>query len=190
MCERITFPVKVCESCVIQRVMNGAYDRQLFLQPQRQTKTSLMKHNLLLWQTPLLPNCFCSCGSNVSCNHLGMRVYLMVAWSCVFRPTTEEVCAGFCHFQPPVVEIIERTNVICLRVGSSCCFMNLVWLRGTFRVAPWSVETQSVSSCWISAHLVLWDPWNIKKAVCDLTIEPGQTFTRNQEKSRSGPPWL
>lgn len=185
MCERMTFPVKVCESRVIHRVTNGHF----FSQPQRQTKTSLMKHNLLLWETPPLSNCFCSCGSNVSCHRLGMRVYLMVAWGPRPSSHNRSLCL-FCRFQPPVVKIIERTNVIYLRVKSSRCFMNLVWLCGTFRVALWSVETQSVSSCWISAHLVLWDPWNIKKAVCDLTIEPGQTFTRNQEKSRSGPPWL
>lgn len=46
-----------------------------------------------------------------------------------------------------------------------------MWLAGLLKL-------KSVSSCWISADLVLWDPWNIKKAVCDLTIEPGQTFTR------------
>lgn len=140
MCEHITFPVKVCESCVIHRVMNGAYDSQLFLQPQRQTKTSLMKHNLLLWQTPLLPNCFCSCGSNVSCNHLGMRVYLMVAWSCLFRPTTEEVCASFAIFSLLFKSLKGQMLFVCLWGAvvvswTWCDFAGpFVWLPGPSRL--------------------------------------------------------
>lgn len=48
-----------------------------------------------------------------------------------------------------------------------CDFLGpFVWLSGLLGL-------KTVSSCWISADLVLWDPWNIKKAVCDLTIGPG-----------------
>lgn len=70
--------------------LRGPYDGQFFFQPQRQTKTSLVKQNMLLWETLLLSNCFCFSGSNVSCNHLGMRVYLIMVWSCVFQTTTEK----------------------------------------------------------------------------------------------------
>lgn len=45
---------------------------------------------MLLWETMLLSNYFCFTGSNVSCNHLGMRVYLMIVWSCAFQTTIEK----------------------------------------------------------------------------------------------------
>lgn len=44
---------------------------------------SLMNQKLL-WETLLLPNCFCFSGSDVSCNRFGMGVYLMLVKSCDF----------------------------------------------------------------------------------------------------------
>lgn len=38
----------------------------------------------------------------------------------------------FFFFKTPAVKNIKRVNVIYLRVKNSCCFMNLVWLCGTF----------------------------------------------------------
>ena len=198
MCERITFPVKVCESCVIHgelKLLERARRTASFsLGPRDKPKHLRRGEVCFLWETPLPPNCFCFSGSDVSCNYLGMRVCVTAV---LLVPQQRRSFRLFARFFSFFFSFSfsdsrggKRTNVMYLRVKSSCCFMNLVWLCGTFRVAPRSVETRSVSSCWIPAHLVLWEPWNIKKAVCDLTIEPGQTFTRNPEKSRSGPPWL
>lgn len=83
MCERITFPVKVCELCVIHEDL-----KLLEAGPRRTASFSLgpgdkPKHLrrgkvCFLWETPLPSNCFCFFGSDVSCNHLGMRVCVMV----------------------------------------------------------------------------------------------------------------
>lgn len=64
--------------------------------------------------------------------------------------------------------------------------MNL-WLCGTFCVALWSAEAQSVSSCWVSAHLVLWDLWNIKKSSLwshDSLDKPSHATRRNPGQDR------
>lgn len=154
MCEHITFPVKVlwimCDSQCWGSLqwLSSSSDSHFFFQPQRQTKTSLMKWNMLSWETPLLSNCFCFSSSNISCNHFGMRFIWWWFGAVFFQTTILKRFLLICRFQTPVVKNIKRTNVIYLRVKNSCCFMNLVWLCGTFRVALWSVEIQSVSSCW------------------------------------------
>ena len=78
MCERITFPVKVCESCVIHgelKLLERARRTASFsLGPRDKPKHLRRGEVCFLWETPLPPNCFCFSGSDVSCNHLGMRV--------------------------------------------------------------------------------------------------------------------
>lgn len=72
-------------------------------------------------------DCFCFSGSNVSCNQLGMRVYLAKLWSGV----PQQMC--LLVFRSRGVKIIEGTNVIYQLVRNSCRSMNL-WLCGTFFV--------------------------------------------------------
>lgn len=77
------------ESCVIQsdEALRASRTIGIFFfvgfSHKGQTKISLMNQKLL-WETLLLPNCFCFSGSNVSCNRFGMGVYLMLVKSCDF----------------------------------------------------------------------------------------------------------
>lgn len=146
----------------------------------------LMKRNMLLWETLLLCDCFCFSGSNVSWNQLGMRVYLAMLRSCVFRATAGKTSP---LVQTPGVKIIEREMLFMtvwrtVVVSWTCDFAGpFVWLSGPLRLKVFPPVGFQHTWCF-GTHEIL------KKVVRDLTIESGQTFTRNQEKSRSGPPWL
>lgn len=107
----------------------------------------------------LLCDCFCFSGSNVSYNQLGMRVYLAKLWSGVFRATAD---VSAC-FQKPRGKNYWKDKCYLSTCEEQLSFHELVTLWDLFRVALWSTEAQSVSSCWISAHLARRDPWNIKK---------------------------
>lgn len=70
---------------------------------------------------------FVSPGSDVSCNHLGMRVCVMAVLSVPQQRGSFRLFGRF--FPPPPPDSRggkKRTNVIYLRVKSSCCFVNLV----------------------------------------------------------------
>lgn len=68
---------------------------------------------------------FVSPGSDVSCNHLGMRVCVMAVLSVPQQRGSFRLFGRF--FSPPDSRGgKKRTNVIYLRVKSSCCFVNLV----------------------------------------------------------------
>lgn len=156
MCERVTFPV----SFVIHawfRVMKlcELHVRWPFLFSF--SLSDNLKH--LSWRKTCYCarrcrclNCFCFSALNVI-----TRVWGFIWWwsgAVIFRPQQRRRFSLVSPFSDPRgATNTEGTNVIYLHVTSSCCFMNLVWLCGTFRVALGPVETQSVSSCWISAAL-------------------------------------
>lgn len=158
----------MCDS----RWWSSMYDSQYFSEPQRQDKTALMKQNKLLRATLLPSNCFCYPGSNVSCNGLGMRVYLMMVWSRVFSYHNRAKVVLFFLLVLPFCDSRgdkERMLFICVwrtvvARWTWCDFVGpFVWLSGPLRL-------KLFPPVGFSAHLVLWDAWNIKKAVCDLTI--------------------
>lgn len=100
----------------------------------------LMKRNMLLWETLLLCDCFCFSGSNVSWNQLGMRVYLAMLRSCVFRATAGKtsplvfrlpgwkLLKGKCYLwlceeQLSFHELVTLRDLLCgslVRWGSKC----------------------------------------------------------------------
>lgn len=133
MCERITFPVEVWESCAIHGELKllAAGPRRtasFSLGPRRQTKTSPTRQSMLsVGDAAACLIAFVSPGSDVSCNHLGMRVCVMAVLSVPQQRGSFRLFGRF--FSPPPPDSRggkKRTNVIYLRVKSSCCFVNLV----------------------------------------------------------------
>lgn len=111
--------------------------------------------------------------SRVQLSHMIFWEFIWWGFGAAFSNHNRKVWSRFDIFQTPVVKNAKRTNVIHPCVKNKSCFMNLVLLFRTFCVALWSVRAPSLSSCWIAEHWVLWGWWNIKKAVCDLTIGSG-----------------
>lgn len=87
MCERITFPVEVWESCAIHgelKLLAAGPRRTASFSPgpRRQTKTSPTRQSMLsVGDAAACLIAFVSPGSDVSCNHLGMRVCVMAVLS-------------------------------------------------------------------------------------------------------------
>lgn len=86
MCEPITFPVlwTMCDSQRDEAPWAACTSR-----------TSLMKQNMLSWETLLPSNYFCFSGSTVSYDLLG--IYLMRVWGCFFKPQQKGLIP-FWHF--------------------------------------------------------------------------------------------
>ena len=177
MCERITFPVKVCESCVIHgelKLLERARRTASFsLGPRDKPKHLRRGEVCFLWETPLPPNCFCFSGSDVSCNHLGMRVCVTAV---LLVPQQRRSFRLFAHFLFYFIFFLfptpaaEKGQMLCICVWRAvvvswtwCDFAGpFVWLLGPSRLEVFPPAGFQHTWCY-GSHEILKKPFVISR---------------------------